>query len=219
MEAGRQHMQQEASHEFLWLKRHRLLARAPAGPVVLPPEGHAPVVERDEPLIGDGHAMRIARQIRKDRLRSRERALRINHPFACSQRREPLCEDSGFGKPGVLTKEAQLAPAMCMGELFQEAPPEQPREHTYWQEEAGPAPNSRTAHVPKRHMKTNHFAYSGQLSARRQQAPGEDACACRYKQTLPRSRRLYTRLTWKLQNTYMPTEPSLRPKIARRRSS
>jgi hypothetical protein len=28
---------------------------------------------------------------------------------------------------------------MCMGELLQEAPPEQARQHTYWREEAGPA--------------------------------------------------------------------------------
>jgi len=147
MEADRQYMQQEAPHEFLWLKRHRLLACAAAGPIVLPSEGHAAFVECYEPLIGDGHAMRVARQIRKHRFRSRERALRIYDPFARTQRREPLCESSGIGKPGVLTKETQLAPAMCMGELFQEAPPEQPRQHTYRQEEAGPAGDPRYGQV------------------------------------------------------------------------
>ncbi len=83
--------------------------------------------------------MRIARQIRKHSFWSCERPLRIYDPFACAQRREPPREGSGIGKCGVITEEPQLALAIRVGELFQETAPEQPREHAYWQEEAGPA--------------------------------------------------------------------------------
>ncbi|MDQ0621929.1 hypothetical protein QFZ39_001139 [Paraburkholderia graminis] len=134
-----QHVQEEAPHELVGRKRHRLVACAAAGPIVLPAEGHAALVERDESLVGDGYAMCIARQIRKHSIWSCERPLRIHHPFACAQRREPPRERSGIGKCGVITEEPQLVLAICVGELFQETPPEQPREHAYWQEEAGPA--------------------------------------------------------------------------------
>jgi hypothetical protein len=80
-------------------------------------------------------------------------------------------------------------------------------------------PNSRSAHLPTQRMKTNHSGCPDRLSALRQRAPGEDACACRYQQTLPRSRHLYRRAAWMLQNTYVITKPSLRPKIVSLRSS
>ena len=62
-------------------------------------------------------------------------------------------------------------------------------------------------------MKTNHSGCPDRLAALPQRAPGEDACACRYQQTLPRSRHLYRRAAWMLQNTYVTTKPLLRPKI------
>jgi hypothetical protein len=48
MEAGGQHVQQEAAHELLGRQGHRFVARAPVFAVVLPAEGDAALVERDE---------------------------------------------------------------------------------------------------------------------------------------------------------------------------
>src|ERR1700687_4665857 len=99
-------MQQEAAHEFIRTEGHDLVAGAPLRAVVLPAEGHAPFVQRDEPLVGDGDAMGIAREIREYRLGSRERALRIPPPPTRAWRREPLCEDGRIGERVVLAEEA-----------------------------------------------------------------------------------------------------------------
>src|ERR1700754_2118596 len=118
-------MQQETPHEFRCVQRHGLVACAATRTIVLPAEGNAALVERDEALVGDGYPMRVARQIREHRFWSRERSLGINHPFACAQWREPLSEERGVCKRGVLTEEPQLAATVCSGELLQEAAPEQ----------------------------------------------------------------------------------------------
>ena len=72
VELGGQDMQQEPSHELVGIERHRLVSRPAPGPVVLPAEGHAVLVHRDEPTVGDRDAVRIARQIGQDRFESGE---------------------------------------------------------------------------------------------------------------------------------------------------
>ena len=109
------------------------------GPVVLPAEGDAALVQRDQPAVGDGHPVRVARQVGQHRLRPGERALGIDHPLALAQRRQPAPERLGVGQRRVLAEELQLAGLMHPQQLFEEAPPEQPREHPHRQEEARPA--------------------------------------------------------------------------------
>ncbi|CAE6843509.1 hypothetical protein R69749_07226 [Paraburkholderia domus] len=125
MEATGQSVQQEPPSELIGASGHGLVEGMPLGTVVLPAEGHAPFVERDEPLARDGHAMRIARKAREYNLGSGERALLIHHPLTRAQRREPPGEDSPIGKCGVLTEEPQLVTAMQDREFLQEAAPEQ----------------------------------------------------------------------------------------------
>ncbi|CAE6908220.1 hypothetical protein R69749_08506 [Paraburkholderia domus] len=60
VEAAGQHVQQEAAHELVRAQGHGLVAGAPLRAIVLPAEGHAAFIERNEPLVGDGHAMRVA---------------------------------------------------------------------------------------------------------------------------------------------------------------
>ena len=45
VEAAGQNMQQEATHELVGRERHGLVARLPAGTVILPAEGDAALVE------------------------------------------------------------------------------------------------------------------------------------------------------------------------------
>jgi len=42
------HVQQESTHELTGLERHGLVAGASLGAVILPVEGHAPFIERDD---------------------------------------------------------------------------------------------------------------------------------------------------------------------------
>ena len=74
-------MDEEAADELVDGERHHLSPFAPLGPVVLPPEGHAVVVERDEPAVGDGDTVRIARQISQHGFWTAEWSLRIDDPL------------------------------------------------------------------------------------------------------------------------------------------
>src|ERR1700674_3544510 len=81
MEAVWQHMDEEAADELAGRERHGLEALAPVTAVILPLEGDAVAVAGDQPAVGDGDAVGIARQIGEHRLRSAERFLGIDHPF------------------------------------------------------------------------------------------------------------------------------------------
>ena len=58
-----------------WLQRHGLVAAGAFDPVVLPLEGDAGLVGGDQPAVGDGDAMGVARQIGEHGLGSAERLL------------------------------------------------------------------------------------------------------------------------------------------------
>jgi hypothetical protein len=59
MEAARQNMDQEAADELVGGERHDLPSLTTFGAVVLPLEGDAIVIERDEAAVGDGNAVDV----------------------------------------------------------------------------------------------------------------------------------------------------------------
>ena len=63
MEAARQDVKEKAADELGDRERHRPLAIATFDPIVFPFERDGAVSERDQPAIGDGDAMGVARQI------------------------------------------------------------------------------------------------------------------------------------------------------------
>src|SRR5260221_10657284 len=89
MQSAGQRVQQEATHELVGTERHRLVAGRALGAVILPAEGHAALVQAEQPAVGDGHAERIARQIREYRRWPGERTLGVNYPLALAHWREP----------------------------------------------------------------------------------------------------------------------------------
>ena len=66
MEAAGQHVQEKAADELGRVERHGLEPVAAFDPVVLPFEGDARLVERDQPGVGDGDAVGVAREIGED---------------------------------------------------------------------------------------------------------------------------------------------------------
>src|SRR5947209_1192800 len=50
-------MNEEAADELVGGERHHLVSITPIDPVVLPLEGHAGIVERDQATVGDGDAV------------------------------------------------------------------------------------------------------------------------------------------------------------------
>src|ERR1700676_528501 len=85
------------------------LYRAAVGAVVLVPEGDAMLVERDQPAIGDGDAVGVARQIGEHRLGSAERGLCINVPLDPAQRRQVGREGLALGEVSMLAEECEPA--------------------------------------------------------------------------------------------------------------
>ena len=75
VESVRQHVDEEAADELVWCERHPLVAIATFDPVVLPFEGDAVVVGRDQSAVRDGDAVGVTRQIGEHRLGATERAL------------------------------------------------------------------------------------------------------------------------------------------------
>ena len=65
VKAARQHVQQEAADELVGGQRHDARLPPAVAPVVLVAEGDAGFVEGEQPAVGDGDAVGVARQVGK----------------------------------------------------------------------------------------------------------------------------------------------------------
>ena len=90
VEARRQDVDQESADELGGSECHDLLTIATIGTIVLPSEGDASVVEGDQPTVGDGDTVGIARQIGQHGLWPAERTFGIDDPFGSAQRCQNL---------------------------------------------------------------------------------------------------------------------------------
>ena len=132
-------------------ERHPLGTSTAVGAIVLVFEGDAVAVERDQPAVGDGDAVGIARQIGQHRFGSGERSACSRHATcACAvapgRRRRPCARRVRRDSP----KNCRLAGRVGGEQLLQHQPTEQPREHAHRQEEA-PAGRT-TQRVPSSEM-------------------------------------------------------------------
>ncbi len=75
-----QHMQQEASDEFVRMKAHNLLAIAPVTTIILPAESDVIIVDRDDAAVGDGDTVGIATEIGAHLCGAAEGRLGIDDP-------------------------------------------------------------------------------------------------------------------------------------------
>jgi len=104
VEALGQDVEQEAADELVRRERHGLVAIAPFEPIVLPCEGDAVVVGRDQATVGDRDAVGVARQIGEHGLRSGERSLGVDEPPRRPERGEEGGEGIGVGETSVLAE-------------------------------------------------------------------------------------------------------------------
>src|SRR5882724_5176800 len=128
LKAGRQRVQQEAANEFLRRNRHHFGTLWMS--IVLPSKRYLAVLQRQQALIGDGHAMRVAAQIIQYLLRTAEGWLGVDHPFLLFQRSQ-VCSQ--------IPVEEELPAAMNFSQAFQKQPAEQAAEYTHGEKEAGSA--------------------------------------------------------------------------------
>src|SRR5262249_15093861 len=105
MEALRQDMHQEAADELVGIGRHDPMSLPTLAAVILPLEGDAFVIERNQAAVGDGDAMGVAREIAQDFRGSAEWTFAVDHPLAATQGCQIGCEGSRICQRGVLAEE------------------------------------------------------------------------------------------------------------------
>ena len=108
VEAARQHVQEKAADELVGVERHGLEPVASFAAVVLPFEGDALLVERDEPGVRDRDAVGVARQVGEDGLRSGERSLGVDDP--CDRESSGEENEHEVLKPFIAIQRVQLPP-------------------------------------------------------------------------------------------------------------
>ena len=137
MEAGRQDVQQEATDELLGREDHALLGVAVT--VVSPAEGDVSVLDVEQAIVRDRHAMRVSSDVIENLLRPRKRRFGIDHPLLLSEGVQIPMESLPFSQWLEGGEELEVTTREGLTEQFQEAPTEEAREHPHGQEERGSA--------------------------------------------------------------------------------
>lgn len=107
-----QHVKQETSDKFVAVERHQSIAVLALTPIILPFESDAACLEGDEPAVGDGDAVGVAREIRQHLIGPCERALGVDHPIAAMERLQEGAKCIDVGEIGVIAEEAEQAVAV-----------------------------------------------------------------------------------------------------------
>src|SRR5215471_17293135 len=107
--AARQGVEQEPPQEFLASYSHQPLL-ALVG-IVFPSEGDLTVGEVYDPVVGDGDAMCIARQVMEDMFRPSEGSLGVDHPVLTEQRAQKSMESFLFAESPEASGKPQFAVA------------------------------------------------------------------------------------------------------------
>ena len=94
-----QDVEQEAPDELVGRERHCAVSRLPVAAVVLVAEGHAALVESDEPAVRDGDAVGVAGEIGEHRLGPGEGRLGVDEPVLLPERRE-MCGEGLAARAG-----------------------------------------------------------------------------------------------------------------------
>ena len=87
-----QHVKKKSAQELICCKSHNLLLAAMS--IVSPAECHAIVLEGHEPMVGDGDAMGVARQVVENVFGTTEGWLGIYDPVLLAQLPEEIVECS-----------------------------------------------------------------------------------------------------------------------------
>jgi hypothetical protein len=100
-EASGQDVQKETAQELSGAKSHLTLL-ATAG-VILPAEGDALLIESQQAVIGNSHAMGVATEIAQHLHGAAESGLGINHPVVAMETADEFCELLTVGEGGSRT--------------------------------------------------------------------------------------------------------------------
>ena len=104
--------------------------------VILPQEGHLPIRDGDDAVIGDGHTVGVAGQVTEDMLRAAERRFRIDHPFAAVSLLEQTAETATCSEVGESAVELELALSNRFAQEGQKLSAKDPAQHSKREQEA-----------------------------------------------------------------------------------
>ncbi len=132
-------MEEKTADELAAVECHHPGLLPAVAAIILPLESDLAVLGREEPLVGDRHAMGVAAEIRQHLGRAAERRLGVDHPLGLPQRSQ-IGGEAGYVLERLqLPEELQLAPIEALFERFEKQTAEQAREHPHGKEEARPA--------------------------------------------------------------------------------
>ena len=97
-ESLRQHVQEETAEKLGCFQRHFALLAAVS--IILPAEGDALAIERQQPVIGDCDPMRVPAQIPQNFLWASKGRLSVDYPVLAMQTAQKLVELFRFGQYG-----------------------------------------------------------------------------------------------------------------------
>src|SRR6266567_1443172 len=132
-------MQQKSPDEIVCLQIHDFDLAVVA--IILPMKLHPAVVDIDQAVVGDGHAMRISAHVVKHLLRSGERAFGVYHPFGFLCTGDPRSESVRIAKGLQRGKEMQLSRVECLLDALQKEAAKEARQHAHRKKESGAATN------------------------------------------------------------------------------
>jgi hypothetical protein len=143
LEAPRKDMQEKPPKEFDGVECHGALPIAAL--VVFPSKRDMAICAGQQAPIGDGHTMRVARQVVEYRLGACEWRLGVDHPLGLGQRRKPLAPGLGYCQRLARALHAEGALRGGLAERSEEGAAEKTTEDAYRQEEALGAGDPRRA--------------------------------------------------------------------------
>jgi hypothetical protein len=117
MEPLGQHVEQKTPDELACIKRHHLVAFGAVAAIVLVAEGDAPLVEADQPRVGDGDAVGLARQIGQHRLGACEGGLGVDEPILPAQGCQEAGKGAAVAEARMRAEELEMPGRMGVGKL------------------------------------------------------------------------------------------------------
>src|SRR5258708_23113887 len=99
--------------------------------VVLPSEGNLGIVDGENAVIGDGHAMRVTSQIAQDMFWTAKRWLGVDHPLFSKQGAQECREVFFVSQREAFTVERQLVSSKSASQSGHELPAKNPAENSH----------------------------------------------------------------------------------------
>jgi len=133
-EATRQHMQQEATQEFVDMQSQESLLVFVSG--VAPAERHLVLYAGNEPAVGNRNAMGIGAEVTKHLIGSAERGFAVDHPVRRVKLADQTSEQPGLSQAAKQAVEMELSGSVSLLERFKKLASENFAENPHREKEA-----------------------------------------------------------------------------------